>query len=90
MRALFFSSVAHELRTPLNSIIPMSKSLKKYITNPQGLRVLNVVTSAAIHLSFVIEDALDMSRLENNKFEINLDTFSLVIVLDEVVDTMRF
>lgn len=34
IRSMFFSSVAHELRTPLNSIIPMSKSLKKYISSP--------------------------------------------------------
>ncbi|MGYP000288011348 len=39
-RMIFFSSVAHELKTPLNSIVPMSVTLRRYITDPQGLQIL--------------------------------------------------
>jgi signal transduction histidine kinase len=90
IRSMFFSSVAHELRTPLNSIIPMSKSLKKYVNDPHGLRILDTIINGSIHLSLVIEDALDMTRIENNKFQINLDSFNIIETVNDVLDIMKF
>ena len=65
---MFFSSMAHELRTPLNSIIPMCSNLKTYIKEEKGKFILKIITNSALHLQSVIEDALDISRIENNKF----------------------
>lgn len=90
IRALFFSSVAHELRTPLNLVIPLSKLLRRYVTDPNGIQILNVVICCSIHLENVIDDALDMSRIENNKFSINPGLFNLENVLQDVMDTMDF
>jgi signal transduction histidine kinase len=66
--SMFFSSVAHELRTPLNSIIPMSKKLRQHVTSVEGLKTLDVIINCTTHLSYVAEDALDYSRIENNRF----------------------
>ena len=71
MRAMFFSSIAHELRTPLNSIIPMVKIILTNFQSSIDSRVknyLNIILNSSLHLQNVIEDALDMSRIENNKF----------------------
>lgn len=65
IRSLFLSSVAHELRTPLNAIIPMTSRLDRYITDPRGIVLLKIISNSTIHLANVIEDALDMTRLEN-------------------------
>lgn len=65
-RSLFFSQVAHELRTPLNTITPMSKRLDKYVKGEKGKQLIKIIENCSIHLSNIIEDALDMSRLENN------------------------
>lgn len=47
VRMMFVTKVTHELRTPLNSIIPMSKRLKRYVSDPQGISMLEVVISAS-------------------------------------------
>ena len=80
MRAIFFSSVAHELRTPLNSIIPMIRMILDTMSHTIDSRVQNylqIILNAALHLQNVIEDALDMSRLENNKFSIYKEMSSI-------------
>lgn len=73
MRSMFFSSVAHELRTPLNSIIPIIRMMLETMGHELSARsrtYLKIILNAALHLESVIEDALDMSRIENNKFSI--------------------
>ena len=93
MRGMFFSSVAHELRTPLNSIIPilrmMLETMKGEISE-RAYNYLKVILNSALHLESVIEDALDVSRLENNKFSIFKQMFNLKSALEEVCDIMRF
>jgi two-component system sensor histidine kinase/response regulator len=81
IRSLFFSSVAHELRTPLNTIIPMAGCLYPHVNTDKGRFLLKIITNASKHLQHVVEDALDMSRIENNKFQINLEKFNLKEVL---------
>lgn len=93
MRSMFFSSVAHELRTPLNSIIPilrMMLELMKDEMSPKAYNYLKVILNSSLHLETVIEDALDMSRLENNKFSIFKQRFNIKEVVEEVCEIMRF
>lgn len=93
MKAIFFSSVAHELRTPLNSIIPIIKIMIETQHLPltgRRSRYLNIILNSALHLENVIEDALDMSRLENNKFTINKELFEVRVAVSEISEIMRF
>lgn len=88
---MFFSSIAHELRTPLNSILPISKQLlEKYKDDNQAAFYLEIIINSSHHLENVIEDALDMSRIENNKFEINKHMFDLRETLEEIKKIMDF
>ena len=89
MRSIFFSSVAHELRTPLNSIIPLIKMILENIE--LELRVsqyLHIILNSSLHLQNVIEDALDMSRLENNKFSIFKELCDIKDAIKEVCAIM--
>ena len=52
--------------------------------------ILKIIINASIHLQYVVEDALDMSRLENNKFELVLEEFNLAEVLEKVRGIMEF
>jgi len=52
--------------------------------------LLKLVLNAALHLESVIEDALDLSRIENNKFALVKENFDVVEAVDEVCDIMRF
>lgn len=51
---------------------------------------MKIIFNAAIHLSNMIEDALDLSRLENNKFDLHLEFFNLSKIIQEVTEVMRF
>ncbi|TNV84902.1 hypothetical protein FGO68_gene8331 [Halteria grandinella] len=99
LRASFFSSVAHELRTPLNSIIPIIKmaldmiggsTQGKQINFERLMKLLNIVKNSSYHLQSVIEDALDISRLENNQFQIFKELMDVRAVVEQVCDIMKF
>lgn len=65
MRSIFFSSIAHELRTPMNSILPICEKLESIVKDEKGIKYMEIIKNSTYHLSHLIEDALDMSRLEN-------------------------
>ena len=93
IREMFFSSVAHELRTPLNSIIPVIKMIIDFYSNQldekfQGY--MHIIYNSSMHLLNVIEDALDMSRIENKKFSILLEFMDIREAVKEVSEIMRF
>eukprot|EP00347_Sterkiella_histriomuscorum_P019575 403341108 len=85
IRSMFFSSIAHELRTPLNSIIPISQELLKNNYQDPGSRLfLEIIVNSAHHLENVIEDALDMNRIENNKFELDYEMVDISGISDKI------
>lgn len=96
MRSTFFSSVAHELRTPLNSILPILKMVLALIPSlklPPGEKItpyLKIILNSSHHLQSVIEDALDISRIENNKFQLFKELCTIREAVKEVCDIMRF
>lgn len=93
MRATFFSSVAHELRTPLNSILPIIKILLDSLQALSKEKIghfLKVVQNSSLHLQNVIEDALDIGRLENNKFTLFKEEFAIKKAIEEVCEILRF
>jgi len=90
---MFFSSVAHELRTPLNSIIPVIRMILDFYTDKLDERLLTymqIIYNSSMHLLNVIEDALDMSRIENKKFTIMLENMDIRAALNEVADIMSY
>jgi signal transduction histidine kinase len=94
VRSNFFSSVAHELRTPLNSIIPLLRMILDIygegLSSAHAKELIRVVLNSALHLQNVIEDALDVSRLENNKFQLFKDHFSITDAVKDVCEIMEF
>lgn len=94
-RATFFSSVAHELRTPLNSIIPIIRMVLELIPEPEVLKnkitgFLKIALNASIHLENVIKDALDITKIEFNKFTLFKKRFDIRTAVKEVADIMNF
>jgi signal transduction histidine kinase len=87
---MYFSSIAHELRTPLNCILPLIDKLKTYIVIEKGIKYCNIIKNSALHLQSLINDTLDLSRFENNNFELNNDVFDIIDTVKEVVDILEF
>jgi GAF domain-containing protein len=91
-KSQFVSSVSHELRTPLNAIIGLTEMM---VTNAarfgteKALEPLQRVNRAGTHLLGLINQVLDLSKIEAGKLELNPQTVQLVPLIDEVVGTAR-
>lgn len=88
----FLASMSHELRTPLNAIIGFTGTLLMQLPGPltpEQERQLKVVDSSARHLLSLINDILDVAKIESGKVSVNLEAVSISTVAREVVDSLR-
>jgi signal transduction histidine kinase/DNA-binding response OmpR family regulator len=91
-KSRFLASTSHELRTPLNAIIGYSEMLQEQAEeegHPGYIPDLGKIHSAGKHLLAVINDILDLSKIEAGKMELYLETFELRPVIDDVATTVR-
>jgi len=89
-KSSFLASMSHELRTPLNAIIGFSQILKwdKTLTERQSSG-LSIILTSAEHLLTLINDVLDLSRIEAGKLELHPVRFDLRQTLATVADIAR-
>jgi len=88
----FLASMSHELRTPLNAIIGFTGTLLMRLPGPltsDQKHQLETVRSSARHLLSLINDLLDLARIESGKVEVVTEPVVCQGVLDEVVTTLR-
>jgi signal transduction histidine kinase len=89
-KSQFLANMSHELRTPLNAIIGVSEMLREDAEAlKQDLEPLDRVLGAARHLLALINDILDLSKIEAGRMELNLETFALAPLIDSVVKTIE-
>ncbi|MDR1471314.1 MAG: response regulator [Synergistaceae bacterium] len=89
-KSTFLSNMSHEMRTPMNAIIGMTSIGKSAPDIERKNYALGKIGDASTHLLGVINDILDMSKIEANKFELSLDTFSFERMLQKVVNVIHF
>lgn len=68
---LFLMNMSHELRTPMNGIIGFVRELRRVNTDAVNLRYLDSIQSAAEHLLNILNDILDLSRIDAGKLTID-------------------
>jgi PAS domain S-box-containing protein len=91
LKSDFVATMSHELRTPLNSIIGFTGILRQGLAGPvneEQLKQLGMVHFSARHLLGLINDLLDLSRIESGKMEVVAESFALGEVIDEVVQSL--
>ncbi len=89
-KSQFLASMSHELRTPLNAIIGVTEMLREDAQSlNQDLEPLDRVLGAARHLLTLINDVLDLSKIEAGRMELHLQTFALPPLIDEVAKTIE-
>jgi GAF domain-containing protein len=89
-KSQFLANMSHELRTPLNAIIGVTEMLREDAEAlKQDIEPLDRVLGAGRHLLALINDILDLSKIEAGRMELNLDTFALRPLIDEVVKTIE-
>ena len=86
----FLSNMSHEMRTPMNAIIGMTSIAKNSPDPERKDYCLNKIDDASTHLLGVINDILDMSKIEANKFELSLTTFNFEKMLQRMVNVINF
>jgi signal transduction histidine kinase len=89
-KSQFLASMSHELRTPLNAIIGLTEMM---VTNAarfgteKALEPLRRVNAAGTHLLNLINEVLDLSKIEAGKLELNPEPVNLARLIDEVIGT---
>src|SRR5262245_42727535 len=89
-KSQFLASMSHELRTPLNAIIGLTEMM---VTNAarfgtdKALEPLRRVNAAGTHLLSLINEILDLSKIEAGKLDLNLEPVNLSGLIDEVIGT---
>ena len=86
----FLSNMSHEMRTPMNAIINMTAIAKNAPDIERKNYALGKIEDASIHLLGVINDILDMSKIEANKFELAPVEFNFEKILQRVVNVVNF
>ncbi|MDR1915229.1 MAG: response regulator [Synergistaceae bacterium] len=86
----FLSNMSHEMRTPMNAIIGMTTIAKSSSDIERKNYCLNKIEGASTHLLGVINDILDMSKIEANKFELSPAEFNFEKMLLRVANIINF
>ncbi|MBT1066150.1 response regulator [Bowmanella sp. Y26] len=88
VKSAFISNVSHEMRTPLNGIIGTIQLLKRDPMTGRQKKYLAMTESSTLTLATLINDILDLSKIEAGKLEIDIAPFSLVHMLESLADSM--
>ena len=89
-KSAFLANMSHEIRTPMNAIIGMTVIGKNADDIPRKDYCFEKIENASQHLLGVINDILDMSKIEANKFELAQEEFNFEKMLQRVVNIVAF
>ncbi len=84
----FLANMSHELRTPLNAIIGYSELLEEESDNLASRDDLKRISGAGKHLLTLINDILDLSKIEAGKMQLELSKVEVCTLIDEVINTV--
>ena len=86
----FLSNMSHEMRTPMNAIIGMTQIGKTALNVEKKDYAFEKIGGASSHLLGVINDVLDMSKIEAGKFDLNITDFNFEKMLQKVINVTGF
>jgi PAS domain S-box-containing protein len=88
-KSAFLANMSHEIRTPMNAIIGLSHLLDRDITDPRQLDRIGKIGTAAQHLLRIINDILDLSKIEADKISLECIDFCLRTPLEKATNLLR-
>ena len=83
-KSQFLANMSHELRTPLNAIIGYSEMLREDIDEPGAVADLQKIESSGKHLLSLINDVLDLSKIEAGKMELHHERFDVGVACRDI------
>ena len=91
-KSAFLANMSHELRTPLNAIIGYSEMLEEEVQDSgkiSNVRDLQKIQAAGKHLLALINDVLDLSKIEAGKMQLHVEAFEIRDMIEEIVTTLK-
>ena len=83
-KSAFLANMSHEIRTPLNAVIGLSHLLRRAVATPEQATQLQKIDTAGRHLLSIINDVLDLSKIEAGRLQLDSVDFHLSSVMDNV------
>jgi signal transduction histidine kinase/CheY-like chemotaxis protein len=91
LKSQFLANMSHELRTPLNAIIGLTEMVledARDLKRPEEVEPLERILRAAHHLLELINDILDLSKIEAGRMDLHVETFPIAPLVDDVISTI--
>ena len=85
-KSSFLANMSHEIRTPMNAIIGLSHLMRRAGTAPDQTARLDKIDAAGRHLLSIINDILDLSKIETGRVQLEDVNFQLTAIIDNVVE----
>ncbi len=86
-KSLFLANMSHEIRTPLNGIVGFTELLKSTELDSEQIEFTNIIEKSSENLLAIINNILDLSKIESNKTELDMIIFDPIIEFENAVET---
>ncbi|NJK93931.1 MAG: hypothetical protein HC905_02490 [Bacteroidales bacterium] len=84
LKSAFLANITHEIRTPMNAILGFSQLLTTVTSEDKRKKYLKIINDNGEYLIRLVEDILDISKIEANQLEINFSDFRVEDLLQEI------
>lgn len=88
-KSAFLSRISHEFRTPLNAIMGFARLLESEATSDDDLEATGIIVKASEHLLTLINDVLELSRIEARELSLSFEPIVVGEVIDEAIGLIR-